>query len=42
MICYLIRHGATHGNLEGRYVGRTDEPVLPLELKKLETLGKEQ
>ncbi len=41
MICYQIRHGATHGNLEGRYVGRTDEPVLPLELKKLETLGKE-
>ena len=25
---YLIRHGATKGNLERRYVGRTDEPLL--------------
>lgn len=25
---YLIRHGATAGNLEGRYVGATDEPIL--------------
>lgn len=24
---YLIRHGKTAGNLEGRYVGRTDEPL---------------
>lgn len=24
----LIRHGKTKGNLEGRYVGRTDEPML--------------
>lgn len=24
----LIRHGKTKGNLEGRYVGRTDEPLL--------------
>ena len=24
----LIRHGKTQGNLEGRYVGRTDEPLL--------------
>ena len=23
----LLRHGATLGNLEGRYVGRTDEPL---------------
>lgn len=23
----LIRHGATAGNLEGRYIGRTDEPL---------------
>ena len=25
----FIRHGKTMGNLEGRYVGRTDEPILP-------------
>ena len=25
----FIRHGKTRGNLEGRYVGRTDEPILP-------------
>lgn len=25
----LVRHGKTRGNLEGRYVGRTDEPLLP-------------
>lgn len=24
---YLIRHGATAGNLERRYIGRTDEPL---------------
>ncbi len=26
---YLIRHGATPGNLEKRYIGRTDEDLLP-------------
>lgn len=25
----FIRHGKTQGNLEGRYVGRTDEAILP-------------
>ncbi len=25
----LLRHGMTQGNLERRYVGRTDEPLLP-------------
>ncbi|MCC8080477.1 MAG: histidine phosphatase family protein [Lachnospiraceae bacterium] len=25
----LLRHGKTRGNLERRYVGRTDEPLLP-------------
>ncbi|MCD8132762.1 MAG: histidine phosphatase family protein [Clostridiales bacterium] len=25
----LLRHGKTQGNLEQRYVGRTDEPLLP-------------
>ncbi len=27
MLVYLIRHGATAGNLEKRYIGRTDEPL---------------
>ena len=31
----LIRHGKTRGNLEGRYVGRTDEPLLPEEKERL-------
>ena len=35
MKCYLIRHGATKGNQEGRYVGSTDEPVLSEQLEKL-------
>lgn len=39
MECYLIRHGATQGNREGRYVGRTDEPVLGEELEALKKLG---
>ena len=26
---FLIRHGATAGNLEKRYIGRTDEPLCP-------------
>lgn len=30
MTAVLIRHGATQGNLEGRYIGcRTDEPLCP-------------
>lgn len=32
----LIRHGAAAGNLEGRYVGRTDEPLCPEGISKLE------
>lgn len=28
MKIYFIRHGQTAGNREGRYVGRTDEPLL--------------
>lgn len=27
MTIYLIRHGKTAGNLEKRYIGRTDEPL---------------
>ena len=36
---YLIRHGMTKGNLEGRFVGRTDLPLCEegiAELKKLQ------
>ena len=29
MTVYLLRHGATRGNLERRYVGSTDEGLLP-------------
>lgn len=29
MRVYFVRHGETKGNSEGRYVGRTDEPLLP-------------
>ena len=29
MEIYLIRHGKTKGNLEKRYIGRTDEELLP-------------
>lgn len=31
----LIRHGATAGNLEGRYIGRTEEPMLEASREKL-------
>ncbi len=36
---YLIRHGMTNGNLEGRFIGRTDLPLCPegiRELKKMQ------
>ena len=29
MRSWLIRHFRTQGNLERRYIGRTDEPILP-------------
>lgn len=29
MWIYLLRHGPTQGNLEGNYIGRTDQPILP-------------
>lgn len=35
MKIYMIRHGATKGNREHRYVGCTDESVLPEEKRKL-------
>ena len=31
----MIRHGKTHGNLLGRYIGTTDEPLLPKEEEDL-------
>lgn len=36
---YLIRHGATIGNLERRYIGRTDEPLCPEGIAQAECLG---
>ncbi len=29
MTVYLIRHGKTQGNVEHRYIGRTDQPLCP-------------
>lgn len=37
---YLIRHGMTKGNLEKRYVGTTDEPILPQSVEELMTMKK--
>jgi alpha-ribazole phosphatase len=34
----LIRHGKTAGNLEGRYVGRTDEVLCPIGRLEIEAL----
>ncbi|MEG0962088.1 MAG: histidine phosphatase family protein [Lachnospiraceae bacterium] len=39
MELYFIRHGATKGNLEHRYVGSTDEPMLLEEKKNLQEMG---
>ena len=36
MKIYLIRHGKTMGNTQGRYIGTTDEPLLEDERKRLE------
>lgn len=35
MKIYLIRHGKTPGNTQGRYIGTTDEPILAEEEKRL-------
>jgi len=35
---YFIRHGATAGNLEKRYIGRTDEPLCGLGISHAERL----
>ena len=31
----MIRHGKTYGNSRGRYIGTTDEPLLPEEAEAL-------
>lgn len=41
MRVYFIRHGATKGNLEHRYVGRTDEGILDKEWNTLRMTGEE-
>lgn len=40
MEVYFIRHGATKGNTQHRYVGRTDEEILPEAWTELEKTGK--
>lgn len=35
---YLIRHGATAGNLEKRYIGQTDEPLCEVGIAQIEAL----
>lgn len=37
---HLIRHGVTEGNLQGRYVGRTDLPLAAEGIAQLEKLKK--
>lgn len=37
----FIRHGATAGNLEKRYIGRTDEPLCPFGIEQVKQLRKE-
>ena len=38
----FIRHGATAGNLQRRYIGRTDEPLCELGLKQALSLREKQ
>lgn len=40
MKLYLFRHGATRGNREHRYVGRTDEGILASEKERLRQKGR--
>src|SRR5208282_3897341 len=37
---YLIRHGQTVLNLEGRYQGRFDSPLTPLGIEQAEAVGR--
>ncbi|MFP3155775.1 histidine phosphatase family protein [Lachnospiraceae bacterium ZAX-1] len=38
MNIFLIRHGQTQGNMQGRYVGRTNEPLLQESIKQLKNM----
>ncbi len=38
----FVRHGATAGNLERRYIGRTDEPLCPLGVEQVRQLREEE
>lgn len=38
---YLIRHGMTKGNLEGRFIGRTDLPLCPEGIRELKKMREE-
>ena len=37
----FVRHGATAGNLERRYIGSTDEPLCPLGVAQIQQLQEE-
>ena len=37
----FIRHGSTAGNLEKRYIGRTDEPLCEVGIAQIEALANE-
>lgn len=37
---YLVRHGRTMANLEGRFAGRTDEPLIEEGLAQAKTAGR--
>jgi len=39
MQVWLLRHGMTKGNQEKRYVGKTEESILPEERKRLKEKG---
>ena len=41
LLILMIRHGATAGNLEGRYIGRTDEPLLDSSRARLRRMREE-
>lgn len=36
---FLIRHGSTAGNLQRRYIGRTDEPLCPRGVEQIQALA---